>query len=288
MLQSDIQKIGDDAEKLASKQQRKLMLAYKKSLNDVRGQIGVIYAKHAVDGVLSVSNQQRLAILKSLDGQLKTMYSELGKLDQQITLDTLQKVYETSYYQTLYNIDRGLSVSVSFTLLNPKIINQAVNTSYKGATFSDRIWSNKKLMVARLKADVNKAIIEGKSIDKLAKNIKNTFGTTAYESKRLIQNEVKNVTTKAQEKIYEESSVVPNVMWVSTLDGVTRDEHIELDGKTWGKGESHPSPSDFVMCRCTIVPVVNGWNPSKRIDNETKEIIPYQTYKEWSKSKGIN
>jgi SPP1 gp7 family putative phage head morphogenesis protein len=287
-LQKEILGIRLSAEKEAIQSQKKLMLAYRKSMDNIQGEIGKIYAKQSVDGVLSVSNKQRLAILKSLDNQLKTMYSELGKLDQQITLDILMKSYESAYYKTIYTIDKGLSTAISFDLLNPKIIEKAVNVKFKGTTFSDRIWKNKKLMISRLKNNVNRAIIEGKSIDKLARDIKKTFGTTAYESKRLMQNEVKNVMTNAQQKIYEDSPVVSRIMWSATLDDRTRDEHQDLDGQTWSTDESHPSPSDFVMCRCSLVPVVAEWNPSKRIDNETKEVIQYTTYNEWKASKSID
>jgi len=134
-LQKDILQIRLDAEKDAEKQQKKLMLAYKKSMDNIQGDIGKIYSKYAQDGVLSVSNKQRLAILKSLDGQLKTLYSDLGKLDQQITLDILTKAYEESYYKTLYNIDKGVNIALSFDLLNPKIIDKAVNSTFIGYTF---------------------------------------------------------------------------------------------------------------------------------------------------------
>ena len=281
MLQSDIQKIRDDAEKLANKQQRKLMLAYKKSLDSVRGDMGVIYSKHAIDGVLSVSNKQRLSILKSLDGQLRTMYGDLGKLDQSLTFDILSEAYKTSFYKTIYTIDKGIDAVVSFDVLNPKIIDKVVNVEYKGELFSNRIWDNKKLMITRLKDNLNRAVLEGKSIDELSKDISKTFGSAAYESKRLMTTELARVVSEAQSSIYADSEVVRKVMYDATLDNSTSDICQELDGKTFNANESYPMPPQHPNCRSCIIPVVDGWSPTKKLDNETKKVIDYATYEKW-------
>ena len=56
-------------------------------------------------------------------------------------------------------------------------------------------------MVRRLRDEIEK---DGKrdSIDKMARRIKNEFGTSAYESKRLIRTEMARCMTQAQEEVY--------------------------------------------------------------------------------------
>lgn len=288
-LQSDILKIRSDAEKLADKQSKKLMLAYKKSLNNFRNEISGIYAKESINGVLSVGNKQRLAILKSLDSQLRDMFNDLGSLDTQITLDILTKSYETAYYKTLYTLDKGLSSAISFDLLNPKIIDKAVNAKFVGSTFSDKIWRNKKLMISRLKVSINRAIIEGRSIDKLAKELSKVMGSSIYESKRLINSETARLVSNAQSDIYTQSEVVKKVLWDATNDQLTSDICADLSGQEFFADGSHPKPvsDSHPNCRCCLIPVVDGWSPTKKLDNETKEVIEYSTYNEWAKSKGI-
>jgi hypothetical protein len=70
---------------------------------------------------------------------------------------------------------------------------------------------------------------------------------------------------------------------------LTSPECGDLDGQFWGIDEDHPEPPLHPNCRCCIcnVPPIENWSPGIRRDNETKEIIPYQTYSEWAKAKEI-
>ena len=42
------------------------------------------------------------------------------------------------------------------------------------------------------------------------------------------------------------------------------------------------------MCRCELIPLVDGWKPSEKWDNENKQRISYKTYKEWLGEQDIN
>lgn len=287
-LQKEIQKIRIDAEKDADKQLKKLLRAYKTSMNNIQKEIGQIYAKYSKDGILSVSNKQRLAILQSLNNELRQMYYNLGNLDEQLTLDSLLNTYQNTYYKTIYTIDKGVKTNINFALLNPKIIEKAVNVRYKGELFSDRIWNNKKLLISRVKSNINRAAIEGKAIDKLYKDISITFGSSAYESKRLLNTELARVVSEAQANIYANTDVVKKVMYDATLDNKTSDICAALDGNIYNANENYPKSPQHPNCRSVIIPIVDGWQPTIKLDNESKQNINYKTYEDWKSSKGIN
>lgn len=283
--------------KLMDKQADKSMLpilrAYKKALNEVRTDIGKIYVKYAVDGVLNVSRQQRYHILRELGGQLVKQAKTIGLIDLDHTTKILEDVYTQSYYQTAFTIDKGVDVAINFAKLKPEMVKAAVNMPLNGNMFSDRIWKNKELLVNRVRQSVEKAMTQGTSIDKLARDITKNFGSSAYESKRLIHTEVARCQSLAQDEIYKESGVVQEVLFDATLDDRTSEICQGFDGKRFPLN-NHPNiPEDtHPNCRSAIIPIVPGWNPTKKRENvkvdDGKPIIDYQNYESWKMGRGID
>lgn len=286
-LQKEILGIRQIAEKQADKDMRPILQAYRRSLDEVRAEIAQLYVKYAVDGVLQISKQQRYTFLKRLEKQLVEQAEVLGNIDLGHTTKILNVIYQESYYQTAYVLDKGLDVALDFALLNPKMVEEAIGAKFEGTKYSDRIWKNKELLVKSLQRQIEKGIIQGYSIDKMAKVIKDQFGVGAYQSKRLLHTEMARVVSDAQDKIYKGSSLVKKVMYDATLDNKTSDICEDLDGKMFDADSNYPKPPQHPNCRSAIIPVVNGWEPKSKRDNITKEIVPYQTYSEWTKEKGI-
>ena len=52
--------------------------------------------------------------------------------------------------------------------------------------------------------------------------------------------------------------------------------------------DSNNTPHQHVMCRCELIPLVDGWKPSEKWDNENKQRISYKTYKDWLGEQDIN
>ena len=291
-LLREILNIRHEAEILASKKINPILQAYKRALEDIRTDIAKIYVQYTVDGGLKISKQQRYTILKQLEKKLLQQAKELGHIDIGHTTKILSDVFEESFYKTAFAIDKGVETAIRFDILKSEFVKAAVNMPVEGKMFSDRIWDNKTKLVNRVKRDVEKAMTQGKSPEKLARQIKKDFGVSAYESKRLINTEVARCQTQAQEEIYKESGVVGKVMWDATLDKKTNPDDAALDGKVWEINEDHPEPPLHPNCRCCLIPVVSGWSPSRKRENikgntGKKQITEYDTYDNWKKSRGI-
>lgn len=292
-LNKEILNIKTDSEKYAIQQSKKLLKVYRRNLDDIRQQLADIALKYTVDGKLNVSTQQRYTVLKELEKQLIKQAQELGEKGIEVTTNTLTDVFQESFYKTAYAIDKGVSASINFSLLKPEFVKAAVNAPIEGKTFSSRIWSNTSDLASRVKRDVEKALVQGQSPEKLARQIKKDFGSSAYEAKRVIVTETAKAVSSAQDDIYQSSGVVNQVMWDATLDGDTSDECAALDGKTWDVNEPHPSPPNHPNCRCCLIPVVEGWKPSNKRENVVdpktgqKNIIDYSTYDKWKESRKI-
>jgi SPP1 gp7 family putative phage head morphogenesis protein len=290
-LKSEILDIKQGSEKQAVKQTTELLKAYRRNLDDVRSQIANIYAKYTIDGILNISTKQRYSVLVELENQLAKQMQELGDTTVTKTTDILSEVFKESYYQTAYAIDKG-KVLATLAPLKKEFVTAAVNAPIKGVTFSKRIWSNVDDLAKRVKTDVEKALIQGQSVEKLARKIKNDFGSTAYQAKRLINTETAKVVTAAQDEIYKDSVVVQKVLFDATLDNLTSDICQELDGKEFDI-DDHPEVPQHPNCRSCIIPVVDGWSPTSKLENiknsdtNEKTVIDYSTYSNWRSSRGI-
>lgn len=288
-LEKAMLRIKRAIERKASQELKPLLKAYQDSLRNVQGELAQLTSKHTKDGKLSFSDAQRYSVLYKLEKSIIEQANNIGQLELTSTTNVLQDSYESSYYRTFYEIDRGLSIASSFALLQPHMVERAVRMPLNGSDYSDRIWKNKEGMIKRLRGVLQRSLIEGKDPTKLARELSQAYGTSAYESTRLVQNEVARATTQASQDVYRRSGVVPSVMFNATLDGATTDTCEELDGKIYPLGTEPSIPDDtHIGCRSVLIPVVEGWDPSQRKDNITKEVIPYQNYSDWAKDKGIN
>lgn len=291
-LKKEIQQLEKDCTQKSKKPANEILKAYKQALDDIQKEISAIVQKYKVDEVLNISSKQRYSELKSLEDKLVKQANQLGTLNVNKTTDLLTDVYSTSYYQTAYIIDKGISANIDFSILRPEMIEAAINTPIDKQTFSNRIWNNQKALTKRLYNDVRQALVSGKSPEKLARQIKKDYGVTAYQASRLINTEVARAMSMAQDEIYQSSNVVQKVMWDATLEGNTCEICASLDGQYFPKN-NHPDNPLHPLCRCCLIPVVSGWQPIRKLENvknsETgkKTVIDYTTFDKWKASKGI-
>lgn len=285
-LQKEIQGVQKECRKLTKKPLTDVLRAYKQSLDTVQADISAIVMRYNVDGVINISSKQRLSELKALEKRLVKEINSLGDMNVKVTTDILTDVFTESYYRTAFVIDKGISTAMDFAILKPQFVKAAINTPIENIKFSDRIWDNHDKLINRLYKDISKSLVNGASPEKLARQIKKDFGVTAYQASRLINTEVARAMSQAQDEIYNSSDVVKSVMWDATLDNLTSEECAALDGKIFPK-DDHPSPPQHPNCRCCLIPVVDNWQPTKKLDNTKgeKKIIDYQNYDNWYKSK---
>lgn len=283
-----IEQINADGEDYESEEMKPLYKEQSNALNEVHTLIGALFIKYAIDGLLKLNSSQKAQISSNIDNKLKTIGKDLGQSEVNKITDILKKVYADTYYKNAFVMDSGMKINLKFNLLKDEFINAAVNSKLNGELFSDRIWKNKANMIDKLKNSMLDCMKGNTTIDKAAKNIKETFNASAYESHRLVTTELTRVQAQAQTDIAE-STGVERQMWSATLDGQTCAECAALDGKTFGiDNDSRPEMPLHPLDRCCWINVpFDGWEPSKRKDNETKDIIDYKDYENWAEDKGI-
>jgi len=289
--QSLILQIKQDADKFADQQMQTVYKNQKDNLDEIHKYLGLLFIAYAVDGLLKVTPYQKSNILSDLNSKLTSMAKDMGNTEANKVTDILKKNYTDTYYKNAYAMDSGLNVNLKFNMLKKEYIDAAVNNPIDGEIFSNRIWQNKAAVVNKVKQGITNAMNGDTTIDKLGKDIQTAFNIGAYESQRLVRTENARVQSAAIDDIGK-SSGCNQQMYCATLEANTCSECAKYDGQYFDiDDDSKPQiPEDtHPGCRCLYINVPSiGWKPTKRKDNENKDIINYKDFNIWAKEKNIN
>ena len=268
-------KIRDDLDRASNKKIKRLLRQLKKSQDLTIQQVAaIILANMDSDGFFILSGNQleelKAAITKNLTDASKEEEAFIKELLEDAYMETTKRTYTT------------LGIHKDLSLVCPEMVAQTINAPIDGKRFSQRIWANNDKLANRIYEDVLDCIKHGTRPNEIASKIKKDYGCTAYEAKRLVNTELAKVVNAAQMEIYQ-SEGIEQVLWTATLESNTCDDCADMDGKYFNINNA-PFLPNHPGCRCVLVPVVDGWTPQYRADNETKQKIEYQTYNDWSNS----
>ena len=273
---------------LTDDQHKEIIKAYKGSLENIQTIVAKLYMQYAVDGKLTLADLNKYNRLVSIEQQIKEEIKNLGGLETKQFNSILSDIYKQSYYQTAFTLESGTQAVIDFALLKPEFVKEVIGFNWSGVPFSERIWGNNDALVKALRTELTQGIIQGDSIDKMARRMRKSFNTSVSNSQRLMRTESARIISSAQEKIYQESGVVQELIYTATLDNKTSKICRDRDGKRWKiDDDKRPKIPAHPNCRSCWIPAVKDYQPKKRKDNESKEIIDYKNYEEWSKAKGI-
>ena len=120
-----------------------------------------------------------------------------------------------------------------------------------------------------LGAEISEAAAAGESIPEIQARVSKVFRfNDSVRAERIARTEMNAATNQGAVQSYEQSKVVKQKMWLTTIDDRTREAHIEahrqrvpLEASFQVGGEmlQHPgdgSPENSINCRCTVAPVI--------------------------------
>lgn len=283
-------KILKYAEKLAEEGEKEL-LAMLKSMADNQNSLLVEVGRILLD--YDILNEY----MSLTPGQIKMEFDKLGELiNYTFTDETIKEIENTKSFLkyvgngTWDNSSYLLSLGMDFNLkkIKSKDLEKIINKAIKGKNYSDRIKGNKEKIAKILRKDI-KDFLEGKiSVNDIRKKIKDLYNNNAKATKILVRNEIGRVQAGVNELWAEEH----NIEWQlfdATLDGKTTEICQRYDGQVFRKDDSNkpiPNVTTHICCRsCLIALPSKDYRPKTKMDNETKERIPYTNYKEWKANK---
>jgi len=281
-----IENIAVENEDYTEEEMKEVYKEQKTQLDSLNTLLGGLFISYGVIGLLKMTTSQKAHTdVKTL---LKNMGSKLATSEVEKVTSIISTVYSDTYYKNAFTQQIGIDIELKFNMLKKEYIDAAVNAKYKGEMFSGRIWANKVDMMDKLQQSLTDTMNGKSTIDKVARDIKNAFNVTAYESQRLVNTEMARCQSQASVDIANSIGIEKH-MWSATLDMLTNEEDAGYDGQLFNVNDtSEPQVPLHPNCRCCWVDVpYEGWSPTQRRDNITKENIDYTDYKTWKESKGI-
>ena len=184
----------------------------------------------------------------------------------------LPEVYAINYNAIESAVD-GVG-GYSFTLVDADTVRNLAVTDTSLLPYKkidpekDIPWNMKKI-----NAETLQGILQGESMDKIAKRLRNVQEMNKTQAIRSARTIVTGAENKGRQDSYaraEADGIILQKEWVSTNDGRTRHSHAMLDGaivdqdKKFENGLMFPGdpsgrPEEVYNCRCTLVAKVNGF-----------------------------
>lgn len=203
--------------------------------------------------------------------------------------ELLEGIYEDTYYRTVYEVQRGLGIGVSFATLDRSTIEKAIRTPWLGENYSERIWANRDKLVRELQTKLYQSFIRGDSVQQTAKDLAERMQVSYFSAERIVRTESSFVTHQATWDGYKVSGVVEQYEFLATLDTRTSEVCRSMDGRVFRLSEKEVGvnyPPLHPYCRSTVVPYFDDEDePGERIARDADGGVYYvpgnMTYREW-------
>lgn len=200
----------------------------------------------------------RLELLKANIGlELVAGHDEL----KSYTGDKLEGSY-------LEEIKRNASILGDTVIDNAKMAKTVADSSFKNATFSERIWLNQDQLKNSLSSVLSNALIQGKNPREFIPLIRKKFDVSRCNAERLLRTEIARVQTQAQAESYEANGIDEYEYIACSLKDVCP-LCKEMDGKTFKLKDmeiGENAPPMHPNCHCSTAPYSDRKEYEKWLD----------------------
>jgi len=239
----------------------------------------------------------------------------------------LVEAYEEKFSRDAYALDQATPPSMAVDISGgsqDQAFNSIVNTPWKGAMFSERIWLLTDDMKNEIRNQLGLSVLLGESVDEAKRRIKNlkVLGNNVpadYAIERLVRTEILKAHDRAAERLHQDNEdVIEEEIVQATLDTRTDEDCADLDDLPLESEEAQliiesagfeRRPPFHPNCRCRILARPKKWDLLLSIgkldvptdlDRFPKEervirdpstgrsrLVPFMTYSEWRELRGV-
>lgn len=275
-----------------------LFNVYRRSLLDIREKL-----KGYTENAENLSFSTRLEVerlfhvAEEINDILQASTPEVERAIKQYSA----KQAEQGYYGVWYTLEQSQNITLGMPLINHEYVRALVNQPVAGKRLSKRLYQARDRLAQNMTHNIITGLFEGKSYAEIAGWVNEETEASYKQALRIARTEASRTQSATTQRGYEQAKelgVDIKKQWLATLDKHTRHSHQELDGQIVDieekfsiRGHEAEGPclfgiaSEDINCRCTTIEVVEGISPELRRDNESKEMIGYQNYGDWLKSK---
>ena len=134
-----------------------------------------------------------------------------------------------------------------------KHAHELVNTSFRNAHFSDRVWYSEWSLKVELERLLRIGLIQGRNPNVLMRDVEKALKVSKYEARRVMVTEMCRVQTGAQKQTYERNGYEQYTFIVEHDDRLC-DDCRDLDGQVFyvkDMAPGHNAPPIHPFCRCS-------------------------------------
>lgn len=238
--------------------------------------------------------------------ELIDVYSNADRVARGIMNESVAEAYALNRNYSTFIAEKKAKLDTSFTLYDKhtamnllKDNQKLLPKSSKKMTEAIRERKVKKWNDQKFQSAILQGILQGESMDDIAKRLSETVGElnahSAIRNARTATTSAENAGRMDGLKEAKEKGINVKKIWLSTLDNRTRHEHAFLDGQKRDIDEPFEVYGDTIMypgdpdaepylvynCRCTLVEEVEGINLDVADESMRNNKLGNMTYEEW-------
>ena len=237
---------------------------YKTALADIRARV----RKMKENPSFKEENIYQVKYQMMLEAQLETILYKLGEKNVKDMSGYLDQVYREAYLGCLYGM-HGDGVDLILQIDENKV-QMCINKDTKDLKFSQRLYDNVEQLKDTVKKEIARGFSTGRDYASIARQISMRAGVSLGRACVIARTEGHRVTSESEmDCMTTVKSKGADVLkeWISTLDSVTRETHVELDGQIRELEEEFVIPSsgakamypggfgiakEDIQCRCCM------------------------------------
>lgn len=243
----------------------------------------------------NASAKFHISKLEALKIQTQQSLEVMYKKQHETVAGAMSNLFESSYYHTAYELQKGFHIGWDIVGLNQSQIEKVLAKPWAvdGKNFSERIWGNKKKLILEIHSELTQNIMLGADPQKVIDSLAKKMNTSKHNAGRLVMTEEAYFSSVAQKECFEDLDVEQYEI-VATIDSHTSDICQNLDGKVFAMKDFQPgvtAPPFHVFCRSTTVPYFDDdfEDVGKRAARNEKTGKTYyipdnMNYQEWKKT----
>ena len=217
----------------------------------------------------SQSAMYRMSKLENLKNNISVKLITLASTEEDINKKHYEKILvnKDNKFSTL---KLELQEKGAFNSVTKHMVDEVLEQKWYSSNYSDRIWNNKDRLQNALDEILDKGLIQGHSMQKMAREFRDATATSLFNATRLIRTESAYYHGQVTLREYEELGVT-KYKFTAKLDHRTSVTCRKHDDKVYLVSEAKVGvnyPPMHPHCRSTTVPVIEE-NNKEEIQKET-------------------
>lgn len=193
------------------------------------------------------------ALKKEIDAQTEALARLEAQQTREQRKDTAQTVGQ--------NLSGRLqSAGLSFSMPDADGMLKAIGTSWKGASYSWRIWNRQHELAKTLNEEITSSFLSGKSNAQIEQVIMDRFGVNFRQAEALVRTETSYVCNRAEMETYKAAGI-DEYEYLTCEDSRTCKICAPLNGQRFKVKDAQVGknmPPMHTRCRCTTVGAVES------------------------------